>query len=466
MLLGGLAACSNYDPDPNLGIDPAATYEPGEEYSGGERGTVFDFSVNAFGDGASGLAGDSAGAFVTGNSFFRSNWVIAPASVTSRDGLGPLLNAVSCSGCHTLDGRGRPPQTESERLSGLLIRLSRPGTDLHGGPLADAAYGLQLATQANPGVAAEGDMLVHYDEQPGTYADGSAYALRRPSYSWRNLGYGTMPADMQYSPRLAPQIPGLGLLEAVDASTIEALADPQDANHDGISGRPNYAWDKAAGKLLLARFGWKANQTTLRQQVADAFGADMGLTTSINPVPDLSSVQVNQYHLDQLPNGGSPEVTDYQLNVVSFYCASLAVPARRSVKEPAVLQGKQLFAQVGCGSCHVARLQTGTSGTIPEFRGQTIRPYTDLLLHDMGPALADGRPDYLATGSEWRTPPLWGLGMLKTVNNNAFLLHDGRARTPEEAILWHGGEAEAARVAFTKLSKEQRTQLLTFLQSL
>jgi CxxC motif-containing protein (DUF1111 family) len=459
-----LSSCSKDD----MAIDPVTTaYEADEEYSAGLVGTSFDLSVNAFGEVAKNLSGNANGAFVLGNSFFRSNWVIAPASVTSRDGLGPMLNAISCSGCHSLDGRGQPPRTESERLSDLLIRLSRPGAGAHGGPLADPTYGLQISGQANPGVTAEGDMLVHYTEQPGTYPDGNAYSLRQPTYTWRNLGYGAMPTDIQFSPRVAMQIPGLGLLEAIDAATIEALADPADTDGDGISGRPNYVWDGAASRTTLGRFGWKANQPTIRQQVADAFAGDMGLTTTMHTSEELSAVQISQFHYDLLPNGGVPEVTDSQLDAVAFYCSTLAVPVRRNVKDASVLRGKQLFVQVGCGKCHTPKLTTGsTGGTIPEFANQTIRPYTDLLLHDLGPALADGRPDYQASGQEWRTAPLWGLGMIKTVSGHTTLLHDGRARNAEEAILWHGGEADSARQAFAKLPKTDRDVLLKFLQSL
>jgi CxxC motif-containing protein (DUF1111 family) len=464
LLASLLASCSKAD----IAIDPTTPsgYEIDEEYSGGRVGTTLDLSVNAFGDAAKNLAGNADGAFVVGNSLFRSNWVVAPASVPSRDGLGPMLNAVSCGSCHTLDGRGQAPKTEADRLSDLLIRLSRPGTDAHGGPLPDPAYGGQLNGRANPGVLAEGDMLVRYTEQPGTYSDGTAYSLRQPAYSWRDLGYGPMPADILFSPRVAMQIPGLGLLEAVDAATIEALADPNDADGDGISGRPNYVWDKVAGRAALGRFGWKANQPTIRQQVADAFAGDMGLSSTLHNSEELSEMQINQFHYDLLPNGGTPEVTDVQLDAVAFYCSALAVPVRRNFQAGPVLRGKQLFAQVGCGKCHTPKLTTGSNGNIPEFANQTIRPYTDLLLHDLGPGLADGRPDFLASGREWRTPPLWGLGMIRTVSGHTTLLHDGRARNAEEAILWHGGEADGARQKFVKLPQQDRAQLLQFLQSL
>ena len=463
LLLMALGGCSKSDQE---AADPTPGYETSEEYSGGLTGSTFDQSSNAFSFETGKLSGDQHGEFNTGNSFFRLNWVIAPASVTSRDGLGPMLNAASCAGCHQMAGRGQPPRTEAEPLSGLLIRLSLPGTDAHGGPLPDPAYGLQLSGQANPGVIAEGDVLVQYADVPGTYADGTAYALRQPSYTPRNLGFGPLPANVQLSPRVAMQMPGLGLLEAVDDATLEALADPTDANHDGISGRPNYVWNRAAGRPTLGRFGWKANQPTLRQQVADAFAGDMGLSSSLHPNEELSDLQINQFRYDQLPNGGSPEVSDYQLDVVSFYCGALAVPGRRGVKNADVLRGKALFVQAGCGQCHTPKMTTGTHGPIPEFAGQTIRPYTDLLLHDMGLALADGRPDFLATGQEWRTPPLWGLGLIRTVSGHTTLLHDGRARNIEEAILWHGGEGATAQAAFIKMPKADRTALLTFLQSL
>lgn len=459
-----LSGCSKDD----IAIDPATPsgYETDEEYSGGRRGTSFDLSVNAFGDAAKNLSGDADGAFVVGNSLFRSNWVVAPASVPSRDGLGPMLNAVSCGSCHNLDGRGQAPLTENERLSALLIRLSRPGTDAHGGPLPDPSYGGQLNGRANPGVIAEGDMQVRYTEQPGTYPDGTAYSLRQPSYTWRGLGYGSLPADILFSPRVAMQIPGLGLLEALDATTIEALADPSDADGDGVSGRPNYVWDKQAGRATLGRFGWKANQPNLRQQVADAFAGDMGLSSNLHPSEELSDVQINQFQYNLLPNGGTPEVADSQMDAVTFYCSTLAVPVRRNANTAPVLRGKQIFVQAACGKCHTAKLITGQNGDVPEFANQTIRPYTDLLLHDMGTALADGRPDFLASGQEWRTPPLWGLGMIRTVSGHTTLLHDGRARNAEEAILWHGGEAQGARQKFVNLPKDDRAQLLQFLQSL
>jgi CxxC motif-containing protein (DUF1111 family) len=264
------------------------------------------------------------------------------------------------------------------------------------------------------------------------------------------------------SPRIAPQLPGVGLLEVVPEGDIMALADADDRDGDGISGRPNLVWDFLANEVRLGRFGWKANVPTLLQQNASAFLGDIGITSS--PFSDTNCTSVEIACLEA-PNGGSPEVDDLKLDRVTFYTQTLAVPARRSVEDPMVTAGEDLFTEIGCTSCHVASLNTGTSD-VPELSNQLIHAYTDLLLHDMGPGLADGRPDFEASGKEWRTPPLWGIGLIETVNGHTRLLHDGRARTIEEAILWHAGEAEAARARFTSLTLDQVEALLAFLESL
>jgi CxxC motif-containing protein (DUF1111 family) len=255
---------------------------------------------------------------------------------------------------------------------------------------------------------------------------------------------------------------GLGLLEAVPESTLEALADESDHDGDGISGRVNLVWDVREGRARPGRFGWKANVTTIAQQTAGAFLGDLGITSSMFPdeaCPD------GQTACRAAPNGGAPELTDQKLDAVVLYARSLAVPARRGVGDARVTRGEALFAQAGCGSCHTPKLVTGDSD-VPAFTRQTIRPYTDLLVHDLGPELADGRPDGRASGSEWRTPPLWGLGLLERVSKHQHLLHDGRARGVAEAILWHGGEAANARERFRTLSKEDRAALLAFLSAL
>ncbi len=442
--------------------------DDGEQFSGGST-TLFDATENAFNHAVPGLDSDGEDRFVTGNSLFRNNWVTAPATTTARDGLGPMFNAASCSGCHTLDGRGRPPLPGETGLSSMLVRLSVPGQDAHGGPLPDPTYGDQLSNHAIRGVAAEGEVRITYTETAGQYPDGTAYSLRTPSYSFDNLSYGALGAGILLSPRVAPQMPGLGLLAAVPEAALLAIADPADLNGDGISGRPNYVWDTEKQQRTLGRFGWKANQPTVRQQTAGAFVGDMGITSALFQAENCTSPQRD---CAAAPTGNTSATEPYELSVanlerVAYYSATLAVPGRRQWQDAAVVRGKQLFVQtLNCAGCHRPKLQTGTSDIEPLLAHQTIRPYTDLLLHDMGPSLADGRPDFEATGAEWRTPPLWGAGLFQTVNRHTFYLHDGRARSLEEAILWHGGEAQRARDAFTRLSREDRAAVIKFLNSL
>jgi len=455
-----LSACKkSNEPDPGL-----ALVEPDERYVGGANATTFDFGQNAFGGQASGMSSAEKGFFVTGNSFFRSNWITAPASVQTLDGLGPLFNATSCGSCHFKDGRAKPPVHPDDPLQGLLFRLSIPGMDAHGGPLGDPVYGGQLQDKAILNVNHEARVRVSYQEISGQYADGSTYSLRKPTYEFHDLNYGDFAAGMMFSPRIAQQMPGLGLLEIVPESDILAFADENDANQDGISGRPNRVWDVEKQQLVLGRFGWKANQPNLAQQTAGAFNGDIGITSDMFPQDHLTPTQLQQY--PNVPNGGTPEIEADIFNKVVSYVRSLAIPARRNHDNQTVLRGKFLFQQLNCSGCHRPTFVTGNDGPISVLRNQKIWPYTDLLLHDMGPELADGRPDFLATGSEWRTAPLWGIGLIPTVNGHSFLLHDGRARNIEEAILWHGGEAEKQREEFKKLNKEDREALIKFVESL
>lgn len=456
-LVIGFLGCGAEPPPGEAG--PSA--EPGEELSGGQT-TVFDTSKNAYSLSARNMTPERRSAFFVGNSFFKENWVIAPASTEGRDGLGPLFNARSCSSCHLLDGRGSPPLDTVDPLVSVLIRLSVPGADAHGGPAPEPSYGGQLQPRAIPGVLPEGDAFVTYEEMPGAFPDGEAYSLRKPVYSMASAR-GDMQPDVMTSPRVAPAMIGLGLLEAIPEEDVLRAEDPDDTDGDGISGRANRVWDAVRGAASLGRFGWKANQPTLLQQTAGAFLGDMGLTTPMFTAEDCTDVQAD---CKAAPTGGVPEVSPEILDRVTFYSATLAVPARRDAGDPTVLAGKGLFLEIGCGKCHTPLLRTGTLEGYPELSGQTIRPFTDLLLHDMGEALADGRPDFEADGREWRTPPLWGLGLQETVNGHENLLHDGRARGFVEAVLWHGGEAERSREAFRALPAEDRGALVRFLESL
>jgi CxxC motif-containing protein (DUF1111 family) len=445
-----------------LGCAPGVPsgYEPGEELSGG-AGTVFDTSRMAYALSARNLDAETRGRFAVGNNFFSDNWVIAPSSTSARDGLGPLFNALSCSSCHLFDGRGAPP-AEGEEMRSMLVRLSIPGVDHDGGPLAEPTYGLQLQPRAIPGVMPEASTRITYQELAGAYLDGEPYSLRRPTITITALAYGPMSGDVLTSARVAPSVFGLGLLEALPDALLEALADPDDADGDGISGRINHGWDEARGVVAIGRFGWKATQPTLRQQIAAAFGGDIGITTALFGDGECTATQVE---CRDAPSGGAPECDDEILDFVELYARTLAVPARRDASDPEVLRGKALFTAAGCASCHLPVVETGAH-PVDALAHQTIRPYTDLLLHDLGEGLADHRPDFEASGSEWRTAPLWGIGLLETVNRHQLLLHDGRARGLAEAILWHGGEAEASREAFRAMSRSERDALIRFLESL
>ena len=444
------------------GADCASpTAETGEELSGGDT-TVFDTSPKAFGFPAHNLKDEHRASFFVGHSFFNENWVVAPASTAGRDGLGPLFNTRSCSACHFQDGRSRPPELNDPMVT-MLMRLSVPGNSAHGEPKPDPTYGGQIQGQAVPNVPREADVYVSYEEVPGRFADGASFSLRKPIYSVTNLGYGPLAKDVMMSPRVAPAMIGLGLLEIVPEKTLQALADQQKREGNGVAGRMNYVWDEATGKTGAGRYGWKAEQPTVRDQTAGAFVGDMGLTSSL--MSDENHTAREEICAKQ-PSGGHPEVSDKILNDVVLYSRTLAVPARRNWTEPTVLRGKALFAQASCVTCHVPKLQTGDCPDLPELSNQTIRPYTDLLLHDMGEGLSDNRPVFEASGRDWRTPPLWGIGLVQKVNGHTFFLHDGRARNLAEAILWHGGEGEAAREKFRSMPKADREALIAFLESL
>ena len=424
--------------------------------------TAFTSNREAFGLSARNLNNEQRRTFEVGDSFFTQNWVTAPASTEARDGLGPTFNAQACSSCHVLDGRAQPPMDADDPERGLLLRLSVPGEGPNGGPLGDPVYGGQLQDRAILGVPPEGSILIVYEEIEGSYPDGERFSLRKPLYSVGDPAFGPLAADVMISPRIAPVVVGMGLLEAIPEADILALADPDDLDGDGISGRPNMVWHVQRQADVLGRFGWKANAPNVLQQAAGAFHGDIGITSSLFPDQNCPPPQTA---CGAALDGGNPEVPDERLGKVAFYVQTLAVPAMRDLDDDQVIEGFRQFMAVGCGSCHVPRHVTGEH-SIDALSDQVIFPFTDLLLHDMGEGLADGRPDFEADGQEWRTPPLWGIGLVETVNGHTMFLHDGRARSLEEAILWHGGEAAAALEAFMALPKEQREALLRFLESL
>ncbi|AVT14668.1 c-type cytochrome [Acidovorax sp. NCPPB 3859] len=467
LLLAGGAAAGD-PPDP-LG-----------EKTGGDT-TVYATGRNAFSFPAANLEDAERTRFVIGNSFFKRNWVEAGASTKARDGLGPHFIARSCGGCHVQDGRGEPPEIFNrlgetrDPIVSLLIRLSIPGTDPHGGPNPEPVYGDQLNTAAVQGVKPEGTVTLRYETVKGSFADGTPYTLLKPHYGVRDLGYGPLHAGTMLSPRIAPQVIGVGLLEAIGEADILANAADQAAAPGPVKGRPNHVWDAPSGRKMLGRFGWKANVATLAHQTGGAFVGDMGITSRHFPSEHCTTTQVD---CGAAPSGRSAgargqagvEIDDKTFDDVVFYQATLAPPARRDVNDATVLRGQALFAQAQCAACHRPSYVT-KEGPFPRLTskalsGQRIWPYTDLLLHDMGEGLADGRPDFLASGRQWRTPPLWGIGLIKDVNGHTRLLHDGRARGVLEAILWHGGEAEEAKQNVLKMDKAERDALVRFVESL
>ncbi len=450
----GLAACGGSD-EPHVFID-----------LGGDTTRAVQ-GANAFGFPAAALSNEERRVFEIGDSFFTQNWVTAPASTDARDGLGPMFNAQACSSCHLHDGRGVPASTGDGDL-GLLLRLSVPGDGVDNVPLPHPTYGDQLQDRAVGGVPAEGQLVISSADVPGAYADGTPYVLRAPTYTIESPAFGDLGDDVMVSPRLAPQVIGMGLLEAIPEASILANVDPDDTDADGVSGRPNRVVDPETEETELGRFGWKANAPTVRVQAAGAFNGDMGITSSL--LPD-ESCTAEQTACVRAPGGGAvgePEIPDDRLGSVVFYTRTLAVPASRDAGDERVQQGAESFVAMGCAACHVDTFTTGSIDVVgvEALSDQTIHPYTDLLLHDMGGGLADGRPDFEATGSEWRTPTLWGLGLIDDVNGERFLLHDGRARTIVEAILWHGGEGTAAMEAFRTADAATRDALVDFLEAL
>lgn len=417
----------------------------------GQNCSVEDETSYAFSYRISGMTQQQNLHFFVGNSFFTQNWVESPSSTTARDGLGPLFNTASCSSCHFRDGRGEPFSG-----NGLLLRLSIPNG------AGDPIYGGQLQDNGISTVLKEGTIQINYIEVGGIYNDGTPYSLREPTYTMTNLNYGNMDASVLVSPRVGNQLIGLGLLEIISESDLLAHVDESDLNGDGISGRANYVYDVYANSTVIGRFGWKANTGTLPTQVAAAFNGDLGIKSSLFPNENHTSLQ----NLAGLPDGGILEISDEDLAKTVLYCRTLAVPNRRNIALASVANGQRIFRDLKCTSCHVETYKTGNEGNISPLKNVEIHPYTDLLLHDMGDDLSDNRPDNLASGNEWRTPPLWGIGLFQTVNNHTFYLHDGRARSIEEAILWHGGEATNSLNTYKALKQSERQALLDFLNSL
>lgn len=480
--LGGARAVQAGDADV---VRPAADFSRAERYEllpAGAATSTKTPNADAFSHSSANMSFKREMDFKVGNGFFRRFWVSAPSSTKAADGLGPLFNSRACQNCHLKDGRGHPPRANwpDDTAESMFLRLSVPPRTeaehalLRSGKalsLPEPAYGGQLQDFAIQGHAAEGRMHVAYAETPVALAGGEAASLRMPTYTVTDLAHGPMRGDVMMSPRVTQQMIGLGFLQAIAESDIRALADPDDRDGDGISGRPNEVWSASLKRLALGRFGWKAGHATVEDQSADAFAGDIGISTPPNPQGwgDCTEAQAD---CRAAPDGADAEYDNLEasrkvLDLVTFYAGNLAVPQRRGVDDPAVLAGKKVFYEAGCIACHTPKFITPRDiPGMPEQSRQLVWPYTDLLLHDMGDGLADNRPEGQADGREWRTAPLWGIGLTKTVSGHTFFLHDGRARNLLEAILWHGGEAESAKRKVAALPPVARADLIRFLESL
>ena len=461
-------------------IKPTTDFSKAEAYEALPAGALThtkNLNQNAFSHASANMSFERELDFKIGNAFFRRIWVSSPASTNASDGLGPLFNARACQRCHIKDGRGHAPNSADDNAVSMLMRLSIPkseGVSDKSLTIGDPVYGGQLQDFSVAGINSEGQIAIEYTEIPVPLNGGEVVNLRKPRYQINNLMYGDLHKDIMLSPRVAPQMIGLGLLEAISADDILSQEDVDDANGDGISGKANKVWSPSQQKMMLGRFGLKAGQATLTDQNQAAFNGDLGLSTptQTNAYGDCTEAQRDCL---RMPHGKDPqagegvedlEVSEQVVEQVLHYTRNLAVPARRNESDPQVLAGKQLFYQSNCIACHTPKFITPRETAAVEQSRQLIWPYTDMLLHDMGKGLADNSPEGLANGQEWRTPPLWGIGLTPLVNDHSQYLHDGRARSLLEAILWHGGEAEQSKQKVVTMTPIERSQLIKFIESL
>ena len=461
-------------------VRPATDFgaaEPFERMQAGAATSTKRINADAFSQPSANLDFAGRNRFLLGNGLFRKDWVSSPSSTQASDGLGPLFNARSCQACHIKDGRGHAPASRDDNAVSMLVRLSvPPGEDeairIAEGYLAavpDPVYGNQLQDLSVAGLPAEGRVRIDYEETVLALSGGETVRLRKPAVTIAEPGYGPFDPDLMTSARVAPPMIGLGLLQAIHEADIVARADPDDRDGDGISGRVSRVRDDD-GALRIGRFGWKAIEPSVIRQSAHAFLGDMGLSTPLAP-DHWGECTPAQAACRAMPHGAQPRLGEQEvpgdlLDLVAFYSENLAVPVRRDEDDALVLAGKKVFYEAGCTGCHTPKYVTSRDAAEPAHRFQLIWPYTDLMLHDMGDGLADDRPEGIADGREWRTPPLWGIGLSRTVSAEAGFLHDGRARSLLEAVLWHGGEAQAARDRVVDLPPDGRAALVRFLESL
>ncbi len=452
--------------------------EPFEKNSAGAATVPASASPKVFKSRSANMTFERRMDFILGEALFEKLWVSSPASTKASDGLGPLYNARSCARCHVNVGRGRPPDpgATGTATTSMFLRLSilggEPAAGIEGyiASLPEPTYGKQFQDLSVGGLTPEGKLSVNYDEFDIALSEGESITLRAPTYEATELGYGPMHPEVMLSPRIAPQMIGLGLLNAIPAADILAGADPDDRDGDGISGRAQIVMSLEFGAPMLGRFGWKAGMVSVYEQSSAAFHADVGISSPLFP-EGWGECTEAQKGCRAAPDGNSAandglEISNEAMRILTFYTENLAVPARRNVDDPQVLHGKRVFYETGCIACHTPKFVTYRLPDRPENSFQLIWPYSDMLLHDMGEGLADGRPEARATGREWRTAPLWGIGLTQQVSGHTYFLHDGRARSLLEAVMWHGGEAKAAQQRVMEMPKSDRDALIKFLESL
>lgn len=425
-----------------------------------------------------GLSVEERKVFDAGEKVFRTAWLVFPSMPIANWeyvrpppmtawGLGPTFIANSCMACHVQGGHGKTPEQPGQTVFQQLLRISLPGEDAQGRPRRHPMYGDQI--QVFDTIAAnrkhikqgEADVLVDWLPEPVMLPDGTRVELRKPRIRVEQLAFGPLGDDVMMSLRNARAVFGLGYLEAISEADILALAALQKTQ--GLNGRPNTVRDDVTGTVALGRFGWKANQPSVRQQIAAAFLGDMGVTSTLYPRQNCPAAQED---CRAMPPGDKAELRQADFDLITLWVLALDAPAVRDPSRADIQRGANLFRQAACAHCHVPEMKTGKFAALPALSERTVRAYTDLLLHDMGPGLADGRPDFKAGPRDWRTSPLWGIGLSKQVNGSTDLLHDGRARNVLEAILWHGGEAQRSRDAFAALPAADREALIAFVNSL
>ena len=400
--------------------------------------------------------------FILGRSFFAIPWVEAPSATTARDGLGPLFNANTCISCHPSNGKGTL-LIDNKSSRSLVVRLSIDSNNSiehkmlleKKGFIPEPNYGAQLALNAIHGVDFEGKVKIDFDELNVVFPDGEKQILLKPKYSLENLNYGPLFNGTNISYRIAPSLNGIGLIELISNEDILKNVDINDKNNDGISGRANWVYSNITKKQELGKYTWKASVAFLKEQTAGAASNDMGLTTTIFPDENCTS---SQKACNEAPKPKDAiDLTDERLDAITYYLKHIKTYSAKQTKE--YTEALEIFEQISCAKCHISSFETK--------EGFKISPFSDFLLHDMGEELSDGRTEFSANKNEWRTAPLWGLSLHEKINKEKpRLLHDGRARNFQEAILWHGGEAQKSKENYMNLPKEQREKLIKFLEEL